>query len=138
MTAEFPPMFCRLEKYSGFLDFADDSDFIGYEIEGNKAILHLNACIMRMAIPKEHCQLRGCIDKVFIRRYSLDFRLAQFHEIFSGLRIHKTSLRYLFGAQKEYDVTFMVDGESMVKPCRLEKYSGFLDFADDSDFRTLP
>ena len=35
-----------LEKYSGFLDFADDSDFIGYEIEGNKAILHLNACIM--------------------------------------------------------------------------------------------
>lgn len=37
---------CRLEKYSGFLDFADDSDFIGYEIEGNKAILHLNACIM--------------------------------------------------------------------------------------------
>ena len=27
-----------------------------------------------MAVPKEHCQLRGCIDKVFIRRYSLDFR----------------------------------------------------------------
>ena len=32
----------------------------------------------------------------------------------------------------------MVDGESMVKPCRLEKYSGFLDFADDSDLVSVP
>ena len=51
---------CRLEKYSGFLDFADDSDFIVYEIEGNKAILHLNACIMNENIRARLKTLRNC------------------------------------------------------------------------------
>ncbi len=34
-----------LKNYNGFLDFPDDSEFIDYEIQDNKMILHLNACI---------------------------------------------------------------------------------------------
>lgn len=37
---------CCLERYDGFLDFPDDSDFIAYEIHGNKIILYLNTCIL--------------------------------------------------------------------------------------------
>ena len=37
---------CCLKKYDGFLDFTDDSDFITYEVQNNKIILHLNACIL--------------------------------------------------------------------------------------------
>nr|WP_300835161.1 S41 family peptidase [uncultured Acetatifactor sp.] len=76
--------------------------------------------LMSQRIPHENSHL--------VRSRMLAYPYQNYH-VFS-----ETSLRYLFGAQKEYDVTFMVDGESMVKPCRLEKYSGFLDFADDSDF----
>ena len=36
---------CYLKEYNGFLDFPDDSEFIDYEIQDNKMILHLNACI---------------------------------------------------------------------------------------------
>lgn len=36
---------CYLKYYNGFLDFPDDSEFINYEIQDNKMILHLNACI---------------------------------------------------------------------------------------------
>ena len=36
---------CSIEKYDGFLDFADDSNFITYEIQGSQMIMHLNACI---------------------------------------------------------------------------------------------
>lgn len=34
-----------LKKYNGFLDFTDDSNFFAYEIQGNKMIFHLDACI---------------------------------------------------------------------------------------------
>ena len=34
-----------LKKYNGFLDFTDDSNFLAYEIQGNKMIFRLDVCI---------------------------------------------------------------------------------------------
>lgn len=75
---------------------------------------------MSQRIPHENSHL--------VRSRMIAYPYQNYH-VFSEM-----SLRYLFGARKEYDVSFMVNGESVVKPCRLEKYSGFLDFGDDSDF----
>jgi len=36
---------CCLQKYNGFLDFPDESNFVSYEITGETAILHLDCCI---------------------------------------------------------------------------------------------
>ncbi|MBD5459611.1 MAG: hypothetical protein HDR26_01525 [Lachnospiraceae bacterium] len=46
----------------------------------------------------------------------------------------KMNLKYLFGEKDGYDISFWVNGEKRVKRCCLEKYDGFLDFADDKDF----
>lgn len=35
---------CKLESYDGFIDFQEDN-FIHYEIQGNKAVLHVDGCI---------------------------------------------------------------------------------------------
>jgi hypothetical protein len=34
-----------LQNYNGFLDFADEDDFMDYEIQDGRMILHLNSCI---------------------------------------------------------------------------------------------
>lgn len=41
------------------------------------------------------------------------------------------TLRFLFGVQDEYTISFALDGQTVEKSLKLEEYNGYLDFADD-------
>lgn len=63
---------CCLEGYDGFLDFDDDSDFIAYEIDDRKIILHLNACILNEKYKKTLETLARLCKERQIKTFILD------------------------------------------------------------------
>ena len=55
---------CALGYYSGYPDFAEDSEFISYEVQGDTVTLHLNACICNEEyIAVLHQVARACAEK---------------------------------------------------------------------------
>ena len=69
-NAEFEKQ-CELVKYDGFIDF-QDNNFIHYEIQGNRAVLHLDGCVYDDEYKKKLAELAKLCKQNSIEILELD------------------------------------------------------------------
>lgn len=119
------PLHCRWDENDGSLVLSENYN----EIPANARVIAVNGMtvdtiISNMAkrIPHENCYL--------VKSRMLMYPYQNYH-LFSEM-----NLNYLFGKMEKYELSFQVNNKIAKKQCILEKYDGFLDFTDDSNFIT--